>query len=200
MVDSHAHDKLKIPQTPSDSPSADQIVYLKLHSPRLCFKYWFCKRVSSEPLEECCAVLWTLLLIFFLVLHSCLFILWGIHAHTEMLSGMLQEGKGFPGVPGTSQLLGSPAGNTAWKMHRKIIKLSGILLKIGYYSIYLVGYGGDVCVCVLWLSSVCTLLNTDRVLLTTGDKMFPALRNLQPRWTLQEDRKSNSSSRWDSSF
>lgn len=63
-----------------------------------------------------------------------------------MLSGMLQEGKGFPGVPGTSQLLGSPAGNTAWKMHRKIIKLSGILLKIGYYSIYLVGYGGDVCV------------------------------------------------------
>lgn len=26
-------------------------------------------------------------------------------------------------------------------------------------------------------------------LLTTGDKTPPALRNLQPRWTLQEDRK-----------
>ena len=61
-----------------------------------------------------------------------------------MLSGILQEGKGFPGVLGTSQLLGSCIENNKTFMY---------LLKIGHYSIvYLVGCGGDAYMCVLCLT------------------------------------------------
>lgn len=56
MVDSH--DKLKIPQNPSDSNSANQIIYSELHPFHLSCKYSLCRRASLEPLEECCTVLW----------------------------------------------------------------------------------------------------------------------------------------------
>lgn len=80
------------------------------------------------------------------------------------------------------------------------------LLKIGHSSkVYLVGCGGDAYIHVLCLTVLSVCITSHRLcawrsLLTTEDKMFPALRNLQPRWTLQKDRKSSSSSRWKSLF
>lgn len=152
MVDPDIHDKLKIPQTPYDTTSANQIVYPKLCPLHLGCKYSSCKRASLEPLEEYRAVLWASLSISFLVLHFCLLNLWGIHAHTEVLSGMLQEGRIFQEfweqanclevLPET--LLGSCIENNKTFMY---------LFKIGHFSIvYLVGYGGDACIRMLCLT------------------------------------------------
>lgn len=57
-----SHDKLKIPQTPSDSASANQIIYSKLPPFHLGCKYSLCRRASLEPLEEYFTVLWASLL------------------------------------------------------------------------------------------------------------------------------------------